>query len=244
MHEFQPKLSEDKEHTPLSFQIAIDGTVAAGKGSVSRLLADRLGFLYVDTGAMYRCVSYIAIMTHTPPENEGLLIHELKNHQILLKKPTDNEKDGRLITVLLNDEDVTWKIRTEQVSDLSSVTAQHLGIREELVRLQQHISASQDVVMEGRDITHAVLPNAQIKIFLDADPLVRAERRRLELQSRGIYTLFEDVLADLKIRDQRDFEKNMKRVPGVWDIDTTRLTTEEVVTPILFRTRTLVTNKS
>jgi len=134
---------------------------------------------------MYRCVSFIALETNTSPEDEDKLVEEIKKRQIFLRVPAENEQDGRLITVLLNDEDVSWKIRSEEVGALASITAQHPMVREELVKQQQQISSSQNVVMEGRDITHTVLPNAQLKIFLDADPAVRAQRRFAELQSRG-----------------------------------------------------------
>jgi len=228
-----------KEVLPLSFQIAIDGTVAAGKGTVSRAIAEQLGILYVDTGAMYRCVGYLSHILDISPDNELTLVEEIKKRKISLRVPNSNERDGRLITVLLNDEDVSWRIREEHIGGLASMVAQHEGVREELIRQQQHIASVQDVVMEGRDITHRVLPNAHMKIFLDALPEERARRRFLELQNRGINKSINDVLEDLRIRDKRDSEKNLKRVPGVWEIDTTHLSTQEVVNQILFRTQQL-----
>ncbi|MBD3250651.1 MAG: (d)CMP kinase, partial [Candidatus Pacebacteria bacterium] len=147
-----------------SFQIAIDGPVAAGKGTVSRLVADRLGLLYVDTGAMYRMTALLGQNQNIDLSDEQALLPLVKEAKMEMRNPIGEEHDGRLSTVFLNDQDVSWKIRTEQVGLGSSQVAQHPKIREELVKKQQKIAAKQDVVMEGRDITYAVLPNAQMKI--------------------------------------------------------------------------------
>jgi cytidylate kinase len=228
-----------KEKFPATFQIALDGPVAAGKGTVSRLVAERLGFLYVDTGAMYRCVAFLALTNHIAPTEEDALLAELRKHDLTLRTPTPQEKDGRLVTVLLDGEDVSWKIRTEKVSNLTSVIAQLPKIRAELVKLQQQLAAGQNVVMEGRDITHTVLPNAQLKIYLDADPIVRAQRRHKELLARGVDVRLPEVLEDLRVRDERDSVKNLKQVSGVWVIDTTHLTISEVIDLIFAKTKQL-----
>lgn len=239
MHEkTQPKeLHTSKEQKPKSFQIAIDGTVAAGKGSVSRKLAERLNFLYVDTGAMYRCVAYLALSLGISPNNEKALVKELRKHTIHLEIPEGANKDGRLITVLLDGEDVSWKIRTEAVSALSSIVAQHPKIRKELVRQQQKLAEARNVVMEGRDITHTVLPNAQIKIYLDADPKARAQRKFNQLRIQGMDVAFDEILKEILIRDKRDMEKNLKKVKGVWEIDSTKMTIQEVIDLIYQRAK-------
>ncbi len=212
-----------------SFQIAIDGTVAAGKGTVSRIVAERLGLLYIDTGATYRCTALLALEAGINPENEQKVLEKLNQHTINMRMPNEEEKDGRLVTVLLDNEDVSWKIRTEEVSQTASIVAQLKGVRKKLVALQQQIAAENDVIMEGRDITHTVLPNAQIKIYLDADPMVRAKRRQEDLLGRGIDAQLVEVLDELNARDERDSRKYLKKVPGVWVIDTTALTISEVV---------------
>jgi len=212
-----------------SFQIAIDGTVAAGKGTVSRIVAERLNLLYIDTGATYRCTALLALRSKIDPENEKEVLTELDKHQINMRMPNEDEKDGRLVTVLLDNEDVSWKIRTEEVSQTASIVAQLKGVRKKLVALQQQIAAANDVIMEGRDITHTVLPNAQLKIYLDADPIVRAKRRQEDLLGRGVDAQLADVLDELNARDERDSLKYLKKIPGVWEIDTTTLTINEVV---------------
>lgn len=224
---------------PHSIQIAIDGPVAAGKGTVSRLVAERLGFLYVDTGAMYRCAAFLAVSHGILLSDEAAIVAELRKHKIDLRIPSENERDGRLITVLLDGEDVSWKIRTEEISSKTPLVSQHPKVREELVRQQQAIAATQNVVMEGRDITHTVLPNAQLKIFLTADPQERAGRRHQELLSRGQDVSLEEVLRELQERDRRDSEKNLKIVPDAWVLDTTGKTIEEVVDIIETKVRTL-----
>lgn len=220
---------------PAHLQIAIDGPVAAGKGTVSRLVAERLGLLYVDTGAMYRCVALMVIKHHLSSDDENQIITELVEHEIKLRMPQGQEEDGRLVTVLFDGEDVSWAIRSEQVSSLTSVIAQHALVRQQLVSLQQKIGASQDVIMEGRDITHIVLPQAQLKIYLNAEPAVRAKRRQIELMARGQDVTFVAVLAELQTRDAQDQLKNLKKVAGVWELDTTDLSIAEVADMIVAR---------
>lgn len=215
-----------------SFQIAIDGPVAAGKGTVSRLVAKRLGFLYVDTGAMYRTSALIAHRANIAFADDVSVLKEVQKHTISMRPPTPDEDDGRQCTVLLDGEDVSWKIRTETISQGASIVAAHKILRAELVRQQQLIAASQSVVMEGRDITFRVLPNAKLKIFLTASDTERARRRHMELLEKGTDVTFEDVHADLLQRDKRDMERDVDPlhiVPGAWVIDTSKLSIEEVV---------------
>lgn len=217
---------------PKSFQIAIDGPVAAGKGTVSRLVAERLGFLYVDTGAMYRSAALIAVRNNIDFADEAAIVEELKKHTIDLDTPSEQESDGRLITVSIDGEDVSWEIRTKEISNKTPIVAQLPKVREELVRQQQKIASTKNVVMEGRDITHTVLPDAQLKIFLTAKPEERAERRHQEMLSRGVDVTYEEVLADLQERDRVDSQKNLKVVENVWLLDTTGKPIEDVVAEI------------
>lgn len=215
-----------------NFQIAIDGPVAAGKGTVSRLVAERLNFLYVDTGAMYRVTGFLALKNNVSLDDSQGLVNLVQKSKIEMRNPTSEEKDGRLTTVLLNDEDVSWKIRTEEVGNAASKVAQIKEVREVLVEKQQQIAQVQDVVMEGRDITYRVLPQAQLKVYLTGKDFVRANRRHLQLQSRGIDVSFNEVYFDLMERDKLDMTRStdpLKIVPDAWVVDTTDLSIRQVV---------------
>lgn len=222
------------------FRVAMDGPVAAGKGTVARLLANRLGFLYVDTGAMYRMVAYLAMQHDVSMDDEQALVSLIEKSKMEMRNPLEEEKDGRLTTVILNDEDVSWKIRTEQVGVGSSKVAQYPLVRKALVKKQQQIARAQSVVMEGRDITFRVLPEAELKVFLTASDIVRAKRRFLELQIRGQDVDFEQVFQDLLERDERDTQRSVDPLhvtPEAWVLDSSDLTIEQVVDAIEARVR-------
>lgn len=227
-----------------TFQIAIDGPVAAGKGTVAKLVAGRLGYLYVDTGAMYRALTLYAIRAGVDLDNETKVVKLLMSDKpkVELRVPTDEEKDGRLCTVLLNEEDVSWKVRTEEVSHGVSVITQYAGVREMITPLAREIAEAQSVVMEGRDITSVVLPHADLLIYMDADAHERAVRRHKELLVRGEDISLEKVYAELVERDQRDSRRTiapLKKVQGAWILDTTKMTIEEVVKNIVNKVETL-----
>lgn len=219
-------------------QIAIDGPVAAGKGTIARLLANRLGILYVDTGGMYRALTLFAKQQGVDWEDEPAvcrIIAELRP-QVKLRNPLDSEKDGRLITVLLNDEDVSWQIRTEEISWGVSVITRYRCVRDYMLPLQQQLAVTQSVVMEGRDITTRVLPDAQLKIYMTAEEETRAERRYKQLQQKGGNVSLKEVLEQLKKRDHQDkTRKNdpLVKAPDVWELDTTALPIEAVVEQII-----------
>lgn len=226
------------------FQIAIDGPVAAGKGTVSRLVAERLGFLYVDTGAMYRVACLLALRAGIPLTDEAAIVSEVKKHRIEMHTPKANEQDGRLTTVLLDGEDVSWKIRTVEISNGVPIVAAHKALRAELVRQQQEIARTQSVVMEGRDITFRVLPKAQLKIFLTATDTERARRRHMELLEKGQDVTLDQVYQDLLIRDRRDMERDVDPlhvVLGASVLDTSKLSIEEVVDLIVNKATSLMT---
>lgn len=228
---------------PSFFQIAIDGPVAAGKGTVSRLVAERLNFLYVDTGAMYRVTAFLAIQNSIEFSDVSGLVEILRHTDIQMHNPTEDESDGRLTTVLLNGEDVSWKIRTETVGNGASKVAQIKEVREILVEKQQLIANSQNVVMEGRDITYRVLPHAQLKIFLTGKDFVRANRRHLQLQMRGNDVSFNEVFIDLKERDRLDMTREadpLKIVPEAWILDTSDLTIRQVVEMIVSKAQVMM----
>lgn len=226
----------------MPFHIAIDGPVAAGKGTVSRLVAEKLNFLYVDTGAMYRVTAYLALENSIPFGDEDALVKKIKSSQLQMRNPSEDEKDTRLTTVLLDGVDVSWKIRTEQVSAGASKVAQLPKVREILVEKQKEIAKDQDVVMEGRDITYKVLPDAQLKIFLTANDIIRAKRRHMQLQTRGDTVEFDEVYSELLTRDKQDQERSvdpLKIVPDAWIVDTSDLRIEQVVDLIVAKVHVL-----
>jgi cytidylate kinase len=228
--------------TTMSFQIAIDGPVAAGKGTVARLVAQRLNALYIDTGAMYRMTALLALRNNINFSDEAAIVTLLAQTKMEMRNPLESEKDSRTITVLLNGEDVSWKIRTEDVSAGSSKVAALPKVREHLVAKQQEIASNQDVVMEGRDITYRVLPTAQLKIYLNASPEARAKRRHFELQTRGQDVPFDKVYQDLIDRDNLDMSRAadpLQVVDDAWVIDTTPLTIEEVVDLIVSKVESM-----
>lgn len=229
----------------MPLHIAIDGPVAAGKGTVARLVAKRLNMLYVDTGAMYRVTGLIALRHNIDPADlsqEPKIVELLKKSTLEMRNPLTAEQDGRLTTVLLDGEDVSWEIRTEKASSNSSKVAALKKVREHLVEKQQKIAENQDVVMEGRDITFKVLPNAKMKIFMTASAETRAKRRHFELQTRGQDVSFEDVYEDLKQRDERDMNRAVDPLhisPDAWVLDSSNLTIEEVVELIVEKAQKL-----
>lgn len=227
-----------------TFQIAIDGPVAAGKGTTAKLVAQRLGFLYVDTGAMYRALTLYVQRQGGDWSNEQQVASILQKDQPIvgLRVPAEGEKDGRLCTVLLNGEDVSWKVRTEEVSRGVSVITQYAGVRDLITPLARQIAERQDVVMEGRDITSVVLPQADLLIYMDADPMERAKRRHRELLMRGGDVAVEQVYQDLVERDKRDSGREiapLKKVSGAWILDTTGMTIDQVADVIVQRVEQL-----
>lgn len=223
-----------------TFQIAIDGPVAAGKGTTAKMVAARLGFLYVDTGAMYRCLALFVKQNHIDFKDEHR-IAELLNQKspiVELSIPSETEKDGRLCTVKLNGEDVSWKIRTEEISNGVSVITQYGEVRDYITPLAREIGKTQNVVMEGRDITTVVLPHADLKIYMDADPSERAMRRHRELMTRGEDVSYQAVYDQLVERDKRDSERTiapLKKAKNAWILDTTGMTIDQVAEVIVSR---------
>lgn len=237
MKNYQPK-----KH----FQIAIDGPVASGKGTVSKKLAEKLGFLYVDTGATYRVATLIAVrhkfdfdrLDRQEKEDVIALAKLVEQSDIEMNVPVEGERDGRLITLILNGEDVSWAIREESISAKVYIVAKIPQIREVLVSKQQQIAASTDVVMEGRDITYRVLPQAQLKIYLDADQQERINRRIDQLNRQGQVVDKDKVADEVKKRDYTDMNRDsdpLKIVADAWHFDTTGLTIEATVDKIIQR---------
>ncbi len=221
-----------------TFQIAIDGPVAAGKGTTAKMVAARLGYLYVDTGAMYRCLALYTKQNNIEFSDEQKIakLLEESSPKVELSIPSETEKDGRLCTVKLNGEDVSWQIRTEEISSGVSVITQYSGVRDYITPLAREIGKTQNVVMEGRDITTVVLPDADLKIYMDADPKERAMRRHRELMSRGEDVSYQAVYDQLVERDKRDSERTiapLKKAKNAWILDTTGMTIDQVAQVIV-----------
>jgi cytidylate kinase len=224
------------------FQIAIDGPVAAGKSTVARQVAERLGFVYVDTGAIYRALTLAAQRRGIAVNDEVTMTTLAHEVEIDVRLPNQDEQDGRQSTVTLDGEDVSWQIRKGKVNRDVAIVAALPQVRGVLVPLQQRIARGKDVVMEGRDITYVVLPDADIRIFLDAAEDVRVERyfHGRRAQEKGWSR--EEVRAWLQERDETDRNRHaspLKQVPGVWVLDTSGMTLEEVVSMIVRRVEEL-----
>lgn len=223
-------------------QIAIDGPVAAGKSTIARELATKLNYVYVDTGAMYRAVTYVAMQQGIDLENEESLVAMIRSIDLDIRTPEDNEKDGRLSTVLIDGEDVSWKIRSSEISSNVAGVASLPRVREVLVPKQRKIAGGKNVVMEGRDITYVVLPDADLKIFLTADEDVRMERYFEMLKSKDKDVTTEQAGLILQQRDKLDTTREtspLRIVSGAWVLDTTELSVDEVVDVIIERVNNL-----
>ncbi|MFB3787098.1 MAG: (d)CMP kinase [bacterium] len=211
--------------------VALDGPVGVGKSSVAAALAQRLGFLHVDTGAMYRAVAWLALRRGVDPADSEAAADLARAARIQLAM-----ENGRL-RVWCNEEEVTEAIRSPEISAATSPVADNPRVRERLVALQRDLGCRGGVVMEGRDIATVVFPDAELPFFLDADPRARAERRYRQLLAMGKTVTFDETLAGLLERDRRDRIRPvgaLKKTDRAIEIDTTSLTFGDVV-ETLFR---------
>lgn len=207
--------------------IAIDGPAGAGKGTLAKELAKRLGFVNIDTGATYRCVALQVLRDGLSLDDVDKIIDISSNIKI------DLLEDG---TVLLNDEDVTKEIRSKEVTNIVSQISSIVKVRENLVNVQRNIAADKDVVMEGRDITTVVFPDAQYKFYLDASIDERARRRFEECKEKGIDMSYEEIYNNIKERDYNDMHKEVGALMRTDDqiyIDCTNLSVNEEVNIIM-----------
>lgn len=211
-------------------QIAIDGPAGAGKSTIAKIVAEKLQFTYIDTGAMYRAVTYKALQNNIQFNNAEALEEMLKNTSIELKP---SEK-GQLVFV--DSEDVSEAIRSNEVTANVSEVAAHANIREILVAMQKKLAEAGGIVMDGRDIGTHVLKDAELKIFMSATVEERARRRQLDNERRGIVSTLEGLMEDIARRDKYDSEREASPLVQAEDaifLDTTHLTIEEAANEIL-----------
>lgn len=210
--------------------IAIDGPAAAGKSTVAKRVAENLSYIYIDTGAMYRALTYKAILQQTDLENE----HELGRILTETKIDLIPEKGGQ--SIYLDGENVTEEIRTPKVTNSVSIVARHPLVRSELTKRQQSLAANGGVVMDGRDIGTHVLPNAEVKVFLLASVEERANRRHAENLLKGYPSDLMKLQKEIEQRDKLDSEREiapLKKAVDAVEIDTTNLEIEQVVEKIM-----------
>ncbi|MBY0122571.1 (d)CMP kinase [Bacillus sp. S/N-304-OC-R1] len=210
--------------------IAIDGPAAAGKSTVAKIVAEKLSYIYIDTGAMYRALTYKAIREKIDLENEYDLVNILKETNIELFPG----EDGQLI--YLDGQNVSSEIRSAEVTNSVSIAAKHKLVREEMVARQKSFADNGGVVMDGRDIGTHVLPNAEVKIFLLASVDERAIRRHTENLKKGYPSDLEKLKEEISLRDKLDSEREvapLKKADDAIEIDTTSLNIEQVVERIM-----------
>jgi cytidylate kinase len=214
--------------------IAIDGPAASGKSTIGGLLAEQLGYLYLDTGVMYRAVTWVAIARGIAFDDEASVTALAEQLQIDVIRPT--AEDGRQYTVVADGQDVTWEIRRPEVDQGVSPVSAYAGVRAALTAQQRRIGQRGQIVMVGRDIGTVVLPEADLKIYLDATLDERAGRRYREIIARGEPAEFAGVLASVQRRDEIDSGRSLAPLRPAEDavvIETTALSVEQVLEQVL-----------
>ena len=214
----------------MSHNVAIDGPAGAGKSTIAKRIARRLGYIYVDTGAMYRAMAYYLIQNQVDAADQEAIAAACQHADISICY-----QDGEQV-VLLNGENVNAYLRTEAVGNMASVSSVVPEVRKKLVELQQKLARETDVVMDGRDIGTVVLPDADVKVYLTASVETRAKRRFLELQEKGESADLAKIAADIADRDYRDMHRDISPLRQAEDatlVDSSDMTIDQVVERIL-----------
>ena len=210
--------------------IAMDGPVGAGKSSIAKAVADRLGILHLDTGAMYRAVGLSAIRAGVDLQDEAAVTAHTKRIDVAVAHSVTGQR------TIVDGEDVTDYIRTPEVSMAASTVGKYAGVRREMVAIQQKLAASTPMLVDGRDICVRVLPNATVKLFLTASAEERARRRWNEMKDKTDAPSYEEVLRDLRARDEQDMNREVDPLRPTDDaviVDSTEMNFEQVVQYIL-----------
>lgn len=214
----------------MGYNIAIDGPAGAGKSTIAKQVAQRKGYIYVDTGAMYRGLAVHFLKNHIQPEDRAGIIRACKDASV-----TIGYADGQQ-QVYLNGENITGMLREEAVGDMASKSSPIPEVREKLLMLQRTLAKEKDVVMDGRDIGTNILPEADVKVYLTASVETRAKRRYDELTAKGVSCSMEQIAVDIKERDHRDMTRDTAPLRQAEDavlIDSSAMTIEEVTEAIL-----------
>ena len=212
------------------FNIAIDGPAGAGKSTIAKEIAKKINFVYVDTGAMFRSMALYLLNNNIDPENEELVSSSCPDMDITITY-VDGEQQ-----VILNGENVSGKIRTEEVGKTASTIAKYGAVRTKLLELQRALASKEQVIMDGRDIGTAVLPNAELKVYLTASSDERARRRVKQLEENGMAADFEEIKADIIKRDEQDMNREiapLKQADDAILVDSSDMSVEEVIDHIV-----------
>ena len=212
------------------YNIAIDGPAGAGKSTIAKRIAKKKGYIYVDTGAMYRAMALFLLEHHITPEESEKISEKCREADISIVYENGEQ------VVLLNGKNVNGLIRTEEVGNMASASSVNGDVRKKLVELQQKLAKEADVVMDGRDIGTCVLPDADLKIYLTASSAVRAKRRYDELTARGEECDIDVIQKDIEERDYRDMHREISPLRQAEDahlVDSSDMTVEEVIERIL-----------
>ena len=213
----------------MGYNVAIDGPAGAGKSTIAKLVAKEKGYIYVDTGAMYRGLAIHFIKKGLKAEDIKGIVEACKDAEVSIVYENDVQQ------IYLNGENVTAMLRTEEVGNMASKTSAIPAVREKLLELQRTLSREKDVIMDGRDIGTNILPNADVKIYLTASVETRATRRYKELLEKGENCVYEEIAQDIKERDERDMNREIAPLKQAEDailVDSSEMTIDEVVKTI------------
>ncbi len=214
----------------MSVSIAIDGPAGAGKSTIARIIAKKLGYIYVDTGAMYRAMALYLIREKILPSETDRISAKCREADITIRYENGEQ------VVYLNGENVNGLIRTQEVGNMASASSPNPEVRKKLVELQRRLAAGSDVVMDGRDIGTCVLPDAQVKVYLTADSRVRADRRCRELMEKGVPCDIDTIEKEIIERDRQDMTREISPLRQADDavlIDSSGMTAEEAADAVI-----------
>lgn len=207
-------------------QVAIDGPASAGKSTVAKIIAKNMGYIYLDTGAMYRACTLVAKQNHLAYDDQSGILKALNNNIISFKNINDDQR------VYINDKDVSFDIRTPEITANVSQVSALSEIRKKMVEIQRKIAGENNIIMDGRDIGTTVLPDADVKIFLIASVASRAKRRYLDFKEKGINQNLTDIEKDIADRDYKDMHRQispLRKSEDAYQVDTTDMSIDQVV---------------